>query len=236
VTSSLMDAYMSDVRKLPRLNDEQRAELRQFAIDGDKAAGQRLWQEAMRVVLYAATHLTRGNRLVPDLDLIQEGNLAAGKAAATWDPSRAKFSTWIYRAARGGMLDYWNKERAGGTGGKDAPTPIVIALDAGAGVIDDYAESDEPGTELPDESTVHDTLDLESAYDSPESHAQRAEVKKILARLPDNMQRAVSLYYGLDGANSMTFQRIAEVEGTSTAGIHRLITHAHKLMLRNVSF
>jgi RNA polymerase sigma factor (sigma-70 family) len=226
----IMDVYMADVRKLPRLNKAQLEELHRLREAGDARAQQALWLEALRLVVYSAGKLMGARGYSADPDTIQEGNIAAGAAVKTWNPAKGRFSTWIVKSVRGAMIDHYLRELRQGTGGKDAPLPYMIQLDASAGVIDEFAASDIPGEESPDASPLYDTVANEW-LESPECAAQRAELRKHVHTIRDDTTRTVLLrYYGLDGDVGMTLSEIARSLGASIGFVHKQLSVGHQRM------
>jgi RNA polymerase primary sigma factor len=230
--TSPLDAYVRDVRQLPRLTAAQAAELLDAWHAGDSQALNALWQEGLRLVLAEAGKLGRRGVRFSD-DMIQEGNLAVGRALQTWDPAKGRLSTWLVPKIRGAMMDYSLKERTRGTGGKDAPEPIMRSLDDNVGVIDDYAEGDMPGQEEPESASRYDASDL-GCYEPPDVAAQRDQLRAYIASaLPRADKRTadiLSAYFGFDGEGGKSAIEISDLYGMHRAHVHKLIAYGLKLM------
>ena len=75
---------------------------------GDAAALGALMTRHMRSVKSAAWHML-GDEMMAE-DIAQEVFLRAWKQAPTWQPGRAKFSTWMHRVAKNLCLDRLRKK------------------------------------------------------------------------------------------------------------------------------
>ena len=70
-------------------------------------------------------------------DIVSEAYLKAARAFSTYDPSRAKFSTWVGKIASNCMKDYWRREHPA-TPIDDAPEQF-LALDDETDLVGDRA-------------------------------------------------------------------------------------------------
>src|SRR5438067_11607978 len=102
--ASALAAYLREISKLSRLTtDEERALGARIRHDADQAAGTRLVEANLRLVVsYAKRYRGLG---VSFLDLIHEGNLGLIEAARRFDPSRnVKFITYAVWWVRESMM------------------------------------------------------------------------------------------------------------------------------------
>jgi RNA polymerase sigma factor (sigma-70 family) len=80
-----------------------------------------LWVEALPLVKFTIKRMIQSGALDPHYareDLLQEGNLSAGKAIRTWEPLEAAFSTWITSNVRGALLNFLAVQSNRGMGSK----------------------------------------------------------------------------------------------------------------------
>lgn len=81
-----------------------------------------LWEQALPLVKFAVGQLVRGgmNSAACTEDMLQDGNLAAGRAVRTWDPKKGEFATWVVARVQGAIRNHLTRERSGMVGGRDA--------------------------------------------------------------------------------------------------------------------
>jgi RNA polymerase sigma-32 factor len=99
-------AYMSEVRRHPLLTrEEEHALAVRWVEQGDRAAGRRLVESNLRLVVKLANEYRRGYQNL--LDLVQEGNIGLVKAVDKFDPYRGvKLSTYAGWWIRAYILKY----------------------------------------------------------------------------------------------------------------------------------
>lgn len=68
-------------------------------------------------------------------DVVAEAYLNAARHFDTFDPSRAKFSTWVIKIASNAMVSYWRKERPTATL-EELPESVITQPPAQEEVID----------------------------------------------------------------------------------------------------
>lgn len=68
-------------------------------------------------------------------DVVAEAYLRAARSFRTFDPSRAKFSTWVVTIARNCMATYYRKERP--VAAMDEIPESLVAVPGGQGAVDD---------------------------------------------------------------------------------------------------
>jgi RNA polymerase sigma-32 factor len=99
--SSLLDAYLAEVRRFPLLTREEELSLaRRMRENGDPAARIRLVSSHLRLVVKMAREHLRPPLVL--MDLIQEGNLGLVHAVERFDPERgvtlSAYAAWWIRA------------------------------------------------------------------------------------------------------------------------------------------
>jgi hypothetical protein len=243
VSQDGVTAYLSDLSRVPRLSADQQHDLHAIAQESGSALAIRtardlLWKDALRLVLMVEKRLRRSFGLqYPDPDMIQEGNLAAGKAVETWDPQQGAFSTWVAKVCGGAMLDYMNEASKGGIGSKSASV-ILVDMDEPVAFTPEQAGSeDRPGMKgavagLPrgDLLTyqgvlVGGTLDgtgtAPIGLGTPEEEVYREQLGM------GAKEEILRLYYGLDGTR-MTLTELAKHYGLSVTGARKRVLAAQK--------
>jgi len=94
-------AYVNQIRSIPLLTFAEELELSECIQKGDEAARQRLIEANLRLVVKIAKGY--GNKGVPLLDLIQEGNMGLIRAVEKYDYTRqlrfSTYATWWIRQA-----------------------------------------------------------------------------------------------------------------------------------------
>lgn len=110
-------------------------DIRAFRARGGNAAAdfERLYRESYEVVYNYIGFRMAGDAAVEDV--VAESFLKAAKSFGKFDPSQAKFSTWVVSIARNCMADHWRKSRPAAT--LDGVPDSVLALE------DDYPSLNE---------------------------------------------------------------------------------------------
>lgn len=103
---SALDAYMTRLRELAPLSNEEQSELaRRYIEEGDQKAGQLLVMTNLRLVIKLAKEYA--NDWDEILDLIQEGNVGISKALGHYDRTKnVKFTSYAQYWVRARILDY----------------------------------------------------------------------------------------------------------------------------------
>lgn len=107
-------AYVTYLQKVEPLAGSQQVSMIQMVRNPEESeiarqwASKRLWLDTAKFVLYVRIKLRNSMPFVrlDDMDVIQEGNLAAGEALHNWDPAKGSLTTWLYPSIMGAMLDY----------------------------------------------------------------------------------------------------------------------------------
>jgi RNA polymerase sigma factor (sigma-70 family) len=104
----LLDQYLADLRRHPRLAPEEERATARAARSGDPAARRQLILGNLRLVVFIARRYR--SRGLPFLDVISEGNVGLITAADRFDPERGfRFSTyaawWIRQAILRGIAE-----------------------------------------------------------------------------------------------------------------------------------
>ena len=100
--------YLREIGKIPLLTPEEKADLAQRIVKGDKKAKDKMVESNMRLVVSIAKRY--GGRGLDFLDLIQEGNTGLLRAVEKFDPDKGfKFSTyatwWVRQAITRAIAD-----------------------------------------------------------------------------------------------------------------------------------
>jgi RNA polymerase primary sigma factor len=90
--SDTVRVYLSEIKRIPLLSDEEGIELGKRIQKGDKSACQKLINSNLRLVVRIAKGYQ--GRGLPLEDLISEGNIGLMRAADKFDYTIAKFSTY----------------------------------------------------------------------------------------------------------------------------------------------
>jgi RNA polymerase sigma factor (sigma-70 family) len=167
-----------------------------------------LWSQALPLVKHTVSKLIASGRLTSEQatdDLLQEGNLAAGRAVRTWDPDKGAFSTWIVRAAHGAILDHIQRTSSGMVGGRRSPGHT---------------------TQLFEES-------LEGSLREPEEEILRAQNAQMIRRAVETLKipedrELLKLVYGLEDDEPRTLVQIAKDWDMSERSIQRMYAAAMK--------
>ncbi len=153
--------------------------------------------------------LNKDREFAEDLsdDLFDEGVRGLMRAAETFDPARAKFSTyavwWIRKYVRDMVADVASFRRK------------TVSLDAPVGDDDDASRIDFIADDI-----SSDVFDLVARRDECD------RVAHLLSRLPDRDRRIVELRLGLHGAQEHTLREISEQMGVSTQRVDILYKKA----------
>lgn len=99
----LLDLYLNDIGRIPRMSHEDVLQTAARARGGDEDARRRLILANLRLVVFVARQYR--DRGLAFLDLIEEGNLGLIAAADRFDPSRGlRFSTYATLWIRQGIV------------------------------------------------------------------------------------------------------------------------------------
>lgn len=107
------------------------------ALRGGKSAAEREFEKLYRES-YGLVYSYVRARMSSDADtedVVAEAFMKAARSFSSFDPSRAKFSTWTVTIARNCMISHFRRERA--TTALDDVPESVAAVDGGQGFVDD---------------------------------------------------------------------------------------------------
>lgn len=223
-----LDLYLQEIGRHSTLSREEEAGLsRRYRDAGDRRALEALVTANLRFVVAVAKGY-RGRGL-PLEDLINEGNLGLMRAAARFDPRRGvrlvSYASWWIRQAILAAL-----ARTAGSGGAPPPRPgretgapgrrrraprrgpAPVSLQQGGG-------PGESGTALAER-----LADATAA--PPDARLQRASLRRTLqaglAFLPEREARVLRLFYGLEGGDARSLERIGREMGVSRERVRQL--------------
>jgi RNA polymerase sigma factor (sigma-70 family) len=148
---------------------------------GDRDRIVELWHQVQRMVYAQATRWAGlGGTTIEDLT--QAGFIAMLRAVDTYDPTKAKFSTYLFRRLRAELsaATGYNSKRSWFD-----PLQSAVSLDA-------------PLTDDDDSDTFADLIPDPAAEAAIEGMDVRLGVAEVLAELPEDQQRAVRGKYWHD--------------------------------------
>lgn len=242
--------YLADLDKVESLNATQRlGAYHMMKTSNDPVVAQcahrALWTDACKFVVVIEGRIRKAYGIEhADPDMIQEGNLAAGKACETWDPEQGAFSTWIGRVVSGAMLDYLNESNKGGVGSKSADVTMVDMHDIVSTGAETTGTEDRPGMragaagvsrgEMLTYSGVYVGEDVQGSenipegYDTPDKEAYKEQLREALEQIRDPLDRIIlTSYYGFDGP-AKTLEELAKEHDYSITGIRKRLLAAQE--------
>ena len=185
----------------PLAPEEEKALLAQMAA-GDRAARDELICHNLRLVVYLSKKFESSG--VPPEDLVSIGTIGLIKAVNTFTPGRnIKLATYASRCIGNEILMYLRKTSA-------------RRQEAS---IDEPLNVDSDGNEL----LLSDVLGSEDTVGQRlEQDAERAVLRRQLARLPERERRIMELRFGLVDGVERTQKEAADAIGISQSYISRL--------------
>ena len=185
----------------PLAPEEEKALLAQMAA-GDRAARDELICRNLRLVVYLSKKFESSG--VPPEDLVSIGTIGLIKAVNTFTPGRnIKLATYASRCIGNEILMYLRK-----TSGRRQEASI-----------DEPLNVDSDGNEL----LLSDVLGSEDTVGQRlEQDAERAVLRRQLARLPERERRIMELRFGLVDGVERTQKEAADAIGISQSYISRL--------------
>ncbi len=185
----------------PLAPEEEKALLAQMAA-GDRAARDELICRNLRLVVYLSKKFESSG--VPPEDLVSIGTIGLIKAVNTFTPGRnIKLATYASRCIGNEILMYLRKTSA-------------RRQEAS---IDEPLNVDSDGNEL----LLSDVLGSEDTVGQRlEQDAERAVLRRQLARLPERERRIMELRFGLVDGVERTQKEAADAIGISQSYISRL--------------
>ena len=177
----------------PLAPEEEKALLAQMAA-GDRAARDELICRNLRLVVYLSKKFESSG--VPPEDLVSIGTIGLIKAVNTFTPGRnIKLATYASRCIGNEILMYLRKTSARRQGAS----------------IDEPLNVDSDGNEL----LLSDVLGSEDTVGQRlEQDAERAVLRRQLARLPERERRIMELRFGLVDGVERTQKEAADAIGT----------------------
>lgn len=172
-------SYVDYLKRIPALSRAQQLEMHAMANDPDEPAvsrrwaEQRLWLDSLKFVVFVRMQMRRSLPFVrlDDMDILQEGNIAAGAALKRWTPKAGTLTTWLYPHVRGAFLSYAGKE--------SSIDQRAISLDA---VVGSEIGADTLETGFEDEPvTLAEVLQYDKhVFDDPETITEYGQVRRLL--------------------------------------------------------
>ena len=185
----------------PLAPEEEKALLAQMAA-GDRAARDELICRNLRLVVYLSKKFESSG--VPPEDLVSIGTIGLIKAVNTFTPGRnIKLATYASRCIGNEILMYLRKTSARRQE-SSIDEPLNVDSDGNELLLSDVLGS---------EDTVGQRL---------EQDAERAVLRRQLARLPERERRIMELRFGLVDGVERTQKEAADAIGISQSYISRL--------------
>jgi RNA polymerase sigma factor (sigma-70 family) len=229
----------------------ERRALQTAAMHGSKTARDKLWNEAMRLVLRSEHRLRKLYGIEEqDEDMVQEGALAAGRAVDTWDPERSSFATWVLTNVKGAMLDYLNEYCKHGIGSKSSAVIMVDMEEGVASAPEMTGTTDVPGTAEEDAIPRSELLTYEGVRVGPnvdgngfvpegfEDVETRVDYNKLytaIGQLSPDDAFIIRAYYGI-GRARLTLAELCDAVGYSLSGIRKRITLLENSLKSSLQF
>lgn len=224
MSDTVYSRYIAWLKKQPVYEGSLR-ELKAASADSE-AAGDTLRLEAMRLALRVAKTLRQRytpEQAEPDMDMLQEANLAAMSAAESWDPDKGSFPAWVMRRAAGAAIDRYYTDRNGGMGGKDYRAELD---DIESLVMLEYVwdDSDEATA-----TTMDSRLHALSVEDNADLGEDVRKLATLVAMLPGDLRQTVASFYGYR-APKLTLKEIAKRDGVALSTVRLRLTTALSAM------
>lgn len=186
-----------------------------------------LWLAAQPLVKLTIRRMIQKGELLSarwsDVDLRQEGVLAAGAAVRSWNTLESAFSSWVSIKVRGALLDYVRREARGGLGG-EGDVPFLVSA---------HEEPRKPGAE--EEEEEGDTyLDLltypeDEVLPRPDIEAERINALRLLKRLGPSDRDVVQRLFGIQ-QDPQSLAEIAFEKGISRKQARTILDRVWRLM------
>lgn len=245
--------YMADLGRASKLTEPERRAYHDNMFTTEASTSQyqyakgKLWEDALRMVPLIEGRIRKAYGIEhPDPDMIQEGNLACGRAVDTWDPRAGAFTTWIGHVVRGAMLDYLNEVNKGGVGSKSASVTMIDMHDAVAFSAEQTGDEDRPGMRTSAGGIPRGDLltyggvmvgeDREGSelipegFDTPDREAYRVQLREAVDGVTDPLDRKILVgYYGFDGPSRTLAELAVELDYSVTGVRKRLIAAQEKV-------
>lgn len=159
-------------------------ELAVLAHAGDGEALMELWSQVQRLVRKQAARWAAACRSgVTEEDLVQAGFIAVLSAIDSYDPSKAKFSTWLYKRLQGEFTAACGQQSE-----RARLDALQTAVSLDAPLTDDNS----------DPLTLADTIEDPAAEAEIENAGVRLAVAAMLGELPEDQRRAIMDRYWYD--------------------------------------
>jgi RNA polymerase sigma factor (sigma-70 family) len=242
--------YLRDLERAGKMTEAERKDaflLMHMGGTPGAIAHERLWTDALRMVPVIEGRIRKAYGIEhADPDMIQEGNLACGRAVHTWDPHAGAFTTWVGHVVRGAILDWLNETNKGGIGSKSASVTMIDMHDSVAFSAEQTGDEDRPGMrgnasgiprgDLLTYSGVMMGEDREGSehipegFDTPDREAYKAQLREAVDRITDDLDRTILLgYYGFDGPAKTLAELAVELDYSVTGVRKRLLAAQEKV-------
>lgn len=199
--------YSDQLKRIRPLNEVERIHLQKLGYVSP------LRTDSLRLVLFVFHTMKRQGTFgsIPDMDVIQVGNVAALAAIPKWNPDKGTFSTYLYPYIRGAMLNFMKDEVAW----SQATSSTPITTENASGEMSDWSvQQEEFEVEVlsPERELDNEPYDLMIAD----------QIKRSIARLPSKMYDDIVDRYFLD----ISVEQMAEARNITMAGVYQHIRAA----------
>lgn len=196
--------YFKELKKYKSLTKERERFLGEQIKKGNKDALNELVTSNLKFVVSVAKKY-RGNG-ISFLDLIGEGNIGLLKAIEKYDYTKDnKFFSyavwWIKQSIQDSIKESHNKEELIGSN-----TNYNVLENVGD-VIDDNIKNDDISYDISNK-LVYDDIIYNPNGDNEDKNIKIKIIKKLLSNLTKREQNIISLYFGLNGEDSMNLEDI----------------------------
>lgn len=177
-------------------------ELVRAFVAGDGAAFERLYDaHERRCFQFVRRMLAQGDEAEAE-DLHQEVWLAVARSAASFEPGKARFVTWLFTIARNKVMDHFRRRRG------------VVHLAGPAEVDDEDA--------LPADAEWH--------RQSPEWIAQNAQLAAAIVREVEALPLAQRETFVLFAHHELSLDEVAQITGVGTETAKSRLRYARKTL------
>jgi RNA polymerase primary sigma factor len=251
LNGNVLGAYFNDLKRIPMLSHEEENEVAIRAVNGDKAAADKLVRANLRFVVHVAKRY-QGKGL-PLSDLISEGNIGLLSAVEHFDPSRGfhfvSYAIWwikqsIIRALNDKArliripVHHAEEMRKLSASNEDAGLNFSIENTELASAVTKYAYFTQEPLSL-DTSVSHDedTAPLSeyveaTNYDLPEEYTLnkilREQLERAIDSLDDREAAVIKLRYGFDTNKPSSLHEIGQAFDITKERVRQIENKAMK--------
>ena len=208
---SLLDIYLQDISKYPKLSPQEELTLATRARQGDADARNQLIHANLRMVVNIARQYLRPG--VEMLDLIQEGNIGLITAVDKFDPNMGnRLNTLAFYWINKQIQRFLDNE-------PDDLVSLDMEINDGAAILLLSDTIEDKGTILGGQTIQH----IDAVMEREE---MQSKVREMLSRLPKREREVIRLLYGLDNYPVLSRKEVAQIIGVREEQVSRIKTRA----------